>query len=204
MDSTEWDVRYAQAPGLVWTATPNRFVVEEVADLPAGTALDLAAGEGRNAVWLAERGWRVTAVDFSAVATDRGRELSRQRGVQVDWQVADVTTYRPAAGYDLVLIAYLHLPDPTMAQVLSAAREAVRPGGGRLVVVGHDLANLTGGTGGPQAPEVLWTPERAVTHLPGWDIRRADTARRPVPVDDGSGDGRTVDALDTVVVAVRP
>ncbi|MER7458776.1 class I SAM-dependent methyltransferase [Micromonospora sp. NPDC126480] len=199
MDDREWDARYAAAPGLVWTAEPNRFVVEELADLPPGRALDLAAGEGRNAVWLAERGWDVTAVDFSAVAVDRGRELARQRGVPVRWQVADVTAYAPpAGGFDLVLIAYLHLPEPDLAAVLSRAREAVRPGG-TVFVVGHDVANLSGGTGGPQDPAVLLTPEAVVAGLDGLRIHRAETARRPVAVDGG-----TVDALDTVVAATRP
>ncbi|MBQ0897960.1 class I SAM-dependent methyltransferase, partial [Micromonospora sp. U56] len=73
MDSSEWDARYAASTELVWTAEPNRFVVEAAADLPPGEALDLAAGEGRNAVWLAGRGWRVTAVDFSPVAVAGGR-----------------------------------------------------------------------------------------------------------------------------------
>jgi SAM-dependent methyltransferase len=199
MDSRAWDERYASAPELVWTAEPNRFVVEEVAGLSPGRAIDLAAGEGRNAVWLAQQGWEVTAVDFSGVAIERGRELARQRNVTVDWQVADVTGYTPpAGGFDLVLIAYLHLPAADIATVLSGARDAVRAGG-RVLVVGHDLANLSGGTGGPQDPDILLAPEGVVKGLPGLRIRRAETARRPVNVD-----GRTVDALDTVVVAQRP
>ncbi|MER5336635.1 class I SAM-dependent methyltransferase [Micromonospora sp. NPDC002717] len=199
MDSADWDARYADAPELVWTAEPNRFVVEETADLPPGRALDLAAGEGRNAVWLAERGWRVTAVDFSAVAVRRGQDLARERGVDIDWQVADVTTYRPEAGaYDLVLIAYLHLPRPDLATVLRHAATSVRPGGS-FVLVAHDLANLTADTGGPQDPAVLPTPEMVVAELPGMQISRAETARRPVRVGD-----ETVDALDTVVAATRP
>lgn len=199
MDSTDWDTRYADAPDLVWTAEPNRFVVEETADLPPGRALDLAAGEGRNAVWLAARGWQVTAVDFSAVGLQRGRELARQRDVELDWQVADVTTYQPEpAGYDLVLIAYLHLPQPDLATVLHHATGALRRGGS-IVLVGHDLANLTEGIGGPQDPVVLQTPEAVVAELGGLRVRRAETARRPVAGPDG-----TVDALDTVVVATRP
>ncbi|MCW3816633.1 class I SAM-dependent methyltransferase [Micromonospora sp. DR5-3] len=200
MDSSAWDARYASNPDLVWGVEPNRFVVESVDRLAPGSALDLAAGEGRNASWLAERGWRVTAVDFSAVAVERGRELAARRGVPVEWRVADVTTYRPVPGsYDLVLIAYLHLPAEDLARVLDAARQALRPGG-TLVVVGHDRANLTGGTGGPQDPAILLTPEGVVDGLAGLRIQRAETARRPVP----TGDGGTVDALDTVVVATRP
>ncbi|MFE9694498.1 class I SAM-dependent methyltransferase [Micromonospora sp. NPDC005806] len=200
MDSSGWDARYASTSGLVWSAEPNRFVVESTAGIAPGAALDLAAGEGRNAVWLAERGWRVTAVDFSSVAVEWGRELAGQRGVGVEWRVADVTAYRPVPGsYDLVLISYLHLPAADLARVLDSARRALRPGG-TLVVVGHDLANLTGGTGGPQDPKILLTPETVVDGLAGLHIQRAETARRPVP----STDGGTVDALDTVVVATRP
>ncbi|WFE40009.1 class I SAM-dependent methyltransferase [Micromonospora sp. WMMD998] len=200
MDSHAWNERYANASGLVWSAEPNRFVVESVAGLSPGSALDMAAGEGRNAVWLAGQGWRVNAVDFSTVAVERGRELAAARGVAVDWRIADVTAYRPVPGsYDLVLISYLHLPAADFAGVLAAARSALRPGG-TLVVVGHDLANLDGGTGGPQDPSVLLTPEAVVDGLAGLRIRRAETARRPVPTTDGG----TVDALDTVVVANRP
>lgn len=199
MDSNDWDARYAGAPDLVWSGDPNRFVVEETADLPPGRALDLAAGEGRNAVWLAERGWRVTAIDFSAVAVERGRDLARSRGVQVEWQVADLTAYSPPAdAFDLLLIAYLHLPAADLATILHRAQSALRSGG-VLVLVGHDLANLTGGVGGPQDPSVLQTPEAVVAELNALQVRRAETARRPVRVDH-----QTVDALDTVVVATRP
>ncbi|ADL46299.1 class I SAM-dependent methyltransferase [Micromonospora aurantiaca (nom. illeg.)] len=200
MDSSAWDSRYADTPGLVWSAEPNRFVVESVTGLTPGSALDIAAGEGRNAVWLAGQGWRVNAVDFSTVAVDRGRELAAARGVTVDWRVADATAYRPVPNsYDLVLISYLHLPAPEFAGVLAAAKSALRPGG-TLVVVGHDLANLSGGIGGPQDPDVLITPESVVDGLAGLRVQRAETTRRPVPATDGG----TVDALDTVVVATRP
>ncbi|MFE9203248.1 class I SAM-dependent methyltransferase [Micromonospora sp. NPDC007230] len=200
MDSNGWDARYASSTDLVWGAEPNRFVVEAVDGFTPGSALDLAAGEGRNAAWLAERGWRITAVDFSPVAVERGRELAARRGVAVEWRVADVTTYRPVPGsYDLVLISYLHLPAEDLARVLDAARQSLRPGG-TLVVIGHDRANLTGGTGGPQDPAILLTPEAVVDGLAGLRIQRAETARRPVPTRDGG----SVDALDTVVVATRP
>ncbi|MEU3458072.1 class I SAM-dependent methyltransferase [Micromonospora sp. NPDC006766] len=200
MDSSAWDARYAATPDLVWGAEPNRFVVESVEGLSPGSALDVAAGEGRNTAWLAERGWRVTALDFSPVAVERGRELAARRGVAVEWRVVDVTAYRPVPGsYDLVLISYLHLPAEQLAAVLDSARRALRPGGA-LVIVGHDRANLTGGTGGPQDPAILLTPEAVVDGLAGLRIQRAETVRRPVPTSDGG----SVDALDTVVVAIRP
>lgn len=72
MEAEDWDARYAAGPGLQWGAEPNRWLVREVAALPPGTALDLGAGEGRNAIWLARQGWRVTAVDFSQVGLAAG------------------------------------------------------------------------------------------------------------------------------------
>ena len=197
MEAAGWDARYA-ASDLVWGAEPNRFVVEEFEGLPPGRVLDLAAGEGRNAVWLAERGWAVTAVDFSRVAADRGRELARARGVAVDWVVADVLDFRPEpSGYDAVLVAYLQLPADQLDRVLHQATGAVAPGG-RIVVIGHDLANLSEGVGGPPSAEVLYTVEAVTAALPGLTVRRAEQARRPVPVD-----GQVRQAIDTVVRAVR-
>jgi len=111
MERDDWDRRYG-ASDLVWTAEPNRWLVAEAAGLPARRALDLACGEGRNAVWLARQGWQVTAVDFSPVALEKARRLAAgSGGPGVDWVEADVHTYRPKpAGCDLVLLAYLHLP----------------------------------------------------------------------------------------------
>jgi SAM-dependent methyltransferase len=76
MHAAEWDARYA-GKNLVWEAEPNRWVVEVCAGLPPGRALDLACGEGRNALWLARQGWRVTGVDFSRVALERAGDLAR-------------------------------------------------------------------------------------------------------------------------------
>src|SRR5712691_6450155 len=104
---------------------PNQFVAAELAALPPGRALDLAAGEGRNSVWLAERGWRVTAVDFSRVGLDKGQKLSAAHGVddgQVDWVAADLGEYTPpGSAYDLVLIAYLQVGADLRARVLGGA-----------------------------------------------------------------------------------
>ena len=94
MDAAAWDERYA-ATELVWSAGPNQFVEQELADLPPGRALDLACGEGRNARWLAERGWQVTAMDFSPVAIEKGRRLAEQLPTtsgRIDWQVGDALT----------------------------------------------------------------------------------------------------------------
>ncbi|HUZ24629.1 MAG TPA: class I SAM-dependent methyltransferase [Streptosporangiaceae bacterium] len=197
VDSQEWDQRYAGAE-LVWTAEPNRFVVAELQDLPPGRALDVAAGEGRNAVWLAARGWQVTAVDFSAVGLDKGRQLAQARGVTVDWVQANVLDYQPeAAAFQLVLVAYLQLREAELDGVLRRAATALAPGG-VLLVVGHDVANLTEGIGGPPDPAVLYTPESVTRSLSGLTVLRAERVRRPVAAAGGDRE-----AVDTLVRAAR-
>lgn len=196
MDSAEWDQRYAQSD-LVWTAEPNRFVVAEVQDLPPGRALDLGTGEGRNALWLAAKGWQVTAVDFSAAGLDKARRLAQARGLPVDWVLADVLDYQPeTAAYQLVLLAYLQLAAASLDRVLRQAARALVPGG-TMLVVGHDVTNLTEGVGGPQDPALLHTPEAITRALSGLVVQRAERVRRPVG-EDGH------EAIDTLVRAVRP
>jgi len=170
VDPQQWDERY-RARELVWPAEPNRWVVEEVRGLTPGRALDLACGEGRNSLWLAGEGWDVTGVDFSAVALERAARLAAQRGDsvvrRVHWIQADVTTYEPQPGsQDLVVISYLHLPPPGRGQVFRRAARALRPGG-HLVVVGHDLQNLTHGSGGPSDPAVLFTADDVLADVLG-------------------------------------
>jgi SAM-dependent methyltransferase len=193
-----WDRRYS-GPDLVWGSGPNRFVAEEAAALPAGRAVDLGAGEGRNAIWLAERGWQVTAVDFSAAGLGRAARLAAERAVRVDWVQADLLSYQPAPGrYDLVLIAYIHLPAAGLARVFRAAATAVAPGG-TLLVIGHDRDNLTRGYGGPQDPGRLYAAAEVSAELAGLTVRRAEQVTRPVPTPEGE---RT--AVDTLVRAERP
>ena len=201
METTEqaaWDQRYS-GPDLVWGAGPNRFVTEEVTALAAGRAIDLGTGEGRNAIWLAERGWQVTAVDFSAAGLARAGRLAAERGVSVDWVQADLLDYKPApGGYDLVLVVYIHLPSASLARIFRAAAAAVAPGG-TLLVIGHDRDNITRGHGGPQDPGRLYTPAAVTAELDGLAIRRAEQVMRPVRTPDGE---RT--AIDTLVRAERP
>jgi len=201
VDSQQWDERYAGTE-FEWSMHPNQFVAAELAGLPPDRALDLAAGEGRNSVWLAERGWSVTAVDFSRVGLEKGRKLSAARGVadgRVDWVVADLSEYVPArAAFELVLIAYLQVDAALRARILAGAAAALTPGG-TVLVVGHDLANLTEGVGGPQSPDVLYTPEAITAGLPGLRVVRAERVRRTVERDGGRAT-----AIDTLVRAERP
>ena len=198
MTPDAWDRRYAE-PHLVWSAEPNRFLAEEAGDLAPGRALDLACGEGRNAIWLARRGWDVTGVDFSGVAIDKARQMAADAGVAARFVRADLAEHVPEpASADLVALVYLQVPEPLRTTVLTRAAGALRPGG-TLLWIAHDLANLGGGHGGPRSPDVLSTPEGVAAALTGLDVVRAEVARRPVATDAGE-----VVALDTLVRAVRP
>jgi SAM-dependent methyltransferase len=199
MDREEWDRRYAGSE-LLWTAQANRFLVEESGDLSPGRALDVACGEGRNAVWLAERGWRVTGVDFSEVALEKARGLAEMRDVKAEWVQADLLEYRPAPrAFDLVIVFYLQVPATERRGILRAAADAVAAGG-RLLLVAHDSSNLEHGHGGPQNPAVLYTAADVVADLDnsGLEIERAELVGRPVETPDGE---RT--ALDALVRARR-
>jgi SAM-dependent methyltransferase len=194
----DWNARYAQKE-LVWSAEPNRLFAAEVAALAPGRALDLACGEGRNAVWLAEQGWRVTGVDFSDVALAKAAELAAARGVEVEWVVADVLEHAPERrGFDLVAVLYLQLPRDELRHAVRSAVDAVAPGG-TLVVLAHDSTNLTAGHGGPKDPAVLYTAEDVVPELDGLVVERAEAVERTVPLPKGEAV-----AIDAFVRAHRP
>jgi SAM-dependent methyltransferase len=199
MDATQWNARYATAE-YIWKAEPNRFLPEQTAHLRVGRALDLGCGEGRNAVWLAEQGWAVTGVDFSTVGLDKARRMATERKVDVEWICADATNWLPPAdGFDLVVVFYLQLRAKERRRAMRVAVRALAAGG-TLLVVAHDAANLTGGTGGPADPAVLYRPGTVVADLRATaidlSIERAETVERPVP-------GADQPALDCLVRARR-
>jgi RNA polymerase sigma-70 factor (ECF subfamily) len=179
-----WDERHAERT--IESDEANPVLVAEASRLPRGTALDIGCGDGTNAVWLASHGWEVTGVDWSSVALAKAQARAEAAGVAVDWIEADLMDWSPPAGaFDLVTIAYLHVGPEERGPIYSAAARAVAPGG-RLLVVGHDLANLTEGAGGPQDPERLFTAEGLGRELTDTDpalvIERAEVVRRrPAP-----------------------
>lgn len=191
MDRHQWNERYAAQP-ILWAVDPNPFLSGEVGGRPAGRALDLGAGEGRTALWLAERGWDVTAVDFSDVALERGRQRVEAVAApgSVDWVCADLLEFDPTGdAYDLVLMLFIHLPQPHRRRLLQAAAAALNPGG-MVLVVGYDTSHARTGVGGPRDPLILFTPEDIVADLEGLRIERAE---------------RLVvgDAVDAIVRAVK-
>ncbi|NIA24014.1 MAG: methyltransferase domain-containing protein [Gammaproteobacteria bacterium] len=188
-----WNARYAERE-LIWSAEPNELLVTRTERLAPGRALDIGAGEGRNALWLAERGWQVTAVDFSDVAIAKGREAAHHRGVEVEWIIADLQTYVPTErSFDLVIEFYIHIPEPWRPQIWRRAADAVAEGG-TLLIVGHDVSNLEGGHGGPQNPAALFAPQDVVGAIEGLDVLEAEQVVRDV-------DGQI--AIDALVLARR-
>lgn len=200
MDSADWNRRYG-SEGFAWTTEPNRFVVAEAAVLTPGRALDVACGEGRNAVWLAQSGWRVTGVDFADAGLDKAQRLAASVGVDVAWVCGDIRTWHPEPGtFDLVVLAYVHLVNGERTAVHRALAEGVAAGG-TLLVVAHDVTNLRDGHGGPQDPDLLVTPDDLVEDVAGLGFEVVTAARvtRPVATDDG-----LAAAIDALVVFRLP
>lgn len=194
-DAAYWDERYRQTPS-VWGRPPNQFVEAECADLPPGSALDLACGEGRNALWLAARGWHVLAVDFSKAALAKGAEADDTG--RVTWVLDDAREFRAPVAVDLVVIAYLQLPPDERRRAMRNAVGSLAVGG-TLLVVAHDARNRADGTGGPKDAAVLYTA-RDVEHdldASGLVVERADEVLRPV-------EGADRPAIDCLYRARRP
>lgn len=192
MDREGWNERYASQP-LLWNVDPGPFLGGEVGAMEPGRALDLGAGEGRTALWLAARGWEVTAVDFSDVAIERGRRRAETAGVAgaIEWVCEDLVDFSPGdRTFSLVLSMFIHLSQPARGRLLGAAAASLTPGG-VMLVVGYDTTHAAEGQGGPRDPTILFSPDDIVADLPGLRIERAERLR-------------VGDAVDAVVRAVRP
>lgn len=186
MDAAAWDERY-RATDRLWSAGPNVFVEDRLSGRKPGVGLDLGSGEGRNAIWLADQGWDVTAVDFSAAAIERGRAHSDA----VHFIVADVLTWDPERKFDLVVVAYLQMVEADFKPLIRRVATWIDDGG-ELFMVGHDRSNIERGVGGPQVPEVLWDVDLVVSWFDGLEVIEAGVVEREVP-DSGSATAK--DAL---------
>jgi SAM-dependent methyltransferase len=199
-----WDERYQSRPSL-WSGKPNPNLVSETQGLTAGTALDAGAGEGADAIWLAERGWRVTALDVSTVALQRAAGHAAERGPEiadrVEWRHADLRSWDPGAdGFDLVAAHYLQLPAALRADVFGRLAAAVAPGG-TLLVVGHHPSDLQTTVPRPPMPELFYTGDdiAALLDVDDWKIVTNDAPGRVVTDPDGN----PVTIHDTVFRATR-
>jgi SAM-dependent methyltransferase len=193
VDAEAWDERYRAAERL-WSAGPNEFIEDRLADRKPGVGLDLASGEGRNAVWLAGKGWDMTAVDFSSVALERGAEQTDD----VNFVEANVFSWEPEGTFDLILIAYLHVEAEPLAELVERAIGWLNPDG-ELFMIGHDISNLDEGVGGPQAPELLWDLDLMLEWLGDLKLVEGGIVERPVEVD-----GDIEYARDTLIRARLP
>lgn len=196
-----WEARYLEGrdeTGQVWSGRVNAAVEREVAGLRPGTALDLGSGEGGDALWLATRGWAVTAIDISANALAIAREKATLRGLtgRIDWVQADLATWHPTRRYDLVTAAFLHSPvELPREQVLRRAATAVAPGG-RLLIVGHGA--FPPGSDHDHDAEPLPTPGEVLASLEldgSWAVETEAQVEREVTWRDG----RRFTTVDAVV-----
>lgn len=195
MDASAWDDRYRGTDHL-WSVGPNSFLADRFAGSEPGRGLDLACGEGRNAVWLAEQGWDMVAVDFSEVAIGRGRD----RYPDVDWIVSDVLTWEPEPSdepFDLIVVAYLQIEAEPLAELITRSIDWLAAGG-EMFLIGHALSNLEEGVGGPQVPERLWDLDLMLEWVQPLSLVEGGIVKREVEVD-----GEVRHALDVLIRARR-
>ncbi|HKU30081.1 class I SAM-dependent methyltransferase [Arthrobacter sp. NyZ413] len=197
-----WDGVY-QEKEKRWSGNPNAQLVAEATELAPGTALDLGCGEGADAIWLAQHGWTVTAVDVSAVALERAAVHGTEAGTSnISWQQRDLALWRPEEQFDLVSSHFLHSPMFSWRDALSSAAGAVAEHG-TLLVVGHHPAGLAPWSAHKDMQDKFFTPEDAVDALtagPGrWRINVADSRERLVT----GPEGQQAAVVDSVLRATR-
>ncbi len=196
-----WDERYRS--GALWSGEANPQLITEVGDLEPGAALDVGCGEGADAIWLAERGWRLTGVDFSGVALERAAAHAREHQVdgRIEWQQEDVLRWSPSrAAHDLVTAQFLHLPADERSAVHRRLAAAVRPGG-TLLIVEHSPRDLSTTARRPHDRGLFTTAADLAGSLEEdeWDIVVSEA--RPRPAIDPAG--ATITVYDEVLRARR-
>jgi SAM-dependent methyltransferase len=195
-DEKAWDARYQESTR-IWSGNPNVVLVAEVSDLPPGRALDLGCGEGADAVWLAARGWQVTAADISTVALERAAGHAAEAGVTIDWQHHNLEETFPEGEFDLVSAQFLHnWEEFDRERILRRAAAAVAPGG-VLLIEGHlDHGPFPheshAGHGGHEVR--FATPDEVIKALElddGWEVLKSDIHPREQNGPDGNPAIRT-------------
>jgi 2-polyprenyl-3-methyl-5-hydroxy-6-metoxy-1,4-benzoquinol methylase len=194
LSAEAWDERYRNSHR-VWSGRPNTRLVEQTADLTPGTALDVACGEGGDAVWLAQQGWRVTAVDVSEVALEKVATHAEEAGVDDRMRIGlydALDDPRPAGRqtFDLVTVSFLHVPEPDFAAIYRGIAEAVAPGG-RLLVTAHHPHDVETGARHDHGPGLLFEPDRVLAALgvdddgSPWVAEVVDTPERVQDTPEG-------------------
>jgi SAM-dependent methyltransferase len=213
-DQAYWDNRYGSGTD-VWSGAANPVLVSETSGLTPGRALDIGCGEGADSIWLATRGWQVTAADFSVVALDRAASRSRRAGAnesesaeiaaRIRWEQHDFARWTPpAVAFDLVTAQFMHLPSTDRIPLFAALAEAVAPGG-TLLIVGHDIPASTDTGHAPQADLFFSAEEVAATLDPErWHVDVAESRARLAVALSGADAGTDhAIARDAVLSARR-
>ncbi|MFE7571283.1 class I SAM-dependent methyltransferase [Streptomyces sp. NPDC057539] len=197
-DEAFWDTRYGENDR-VWSGNPNTVLVREVTALEPGSALDLGCGEGADAIWLARRGWRVTATDVSQVALDRAARHAAEAGVgdRIDWRRHDLATSFPTGTFDLVSAHFLYFRgDTSREEVLRAAASATAPGG-VLLIAGH--AGYPSWEQNPDPTVHFPKPDEVLDSLQlpdgQWEVLLSEEHERTQPAPDGRPTTRTDNAV---------
>ncbi len=194
-----WEERYG-SPDRVWSGKPNPQLVTEAQHLTPGTALDIGCGEGADTIWLAERGWQVTGLDFSQAGLDRAAAAADAAGIadRTTWERADIRTWQPTTSYDLISSQFMHLLDGGMPGLVARLADALNPDG-TLLVVGHHPDDLHTGLRHATKPGVMFTPDDLVPALDAgrFDITAEVRQRQQVK------DGESMTLHDSVVIARR-
>lgn len=194
LSAEAWDERYG-ASDRVWSGKPNQRLVEQTSDLTPATALDVACGEGGDAIWLAGQGWQVTAVDVSEVALARAADHAEDAGVEERLKLGlydALTDPRPAGNrhFDLVTVSFLHVPEPDFAPIYNGIADAVAPGG-RLLVTAHHPFDVDSGARQSHGHGLLFEPDRVLAALgtdaedSPWEVEVADVQDREQIMPDG-------------------
>jgi SAM-dependent methyltransferase len=198
-----WDERYRSARR-IWSGDPNPQLVTEVAGRPPGRALDVGAGEGADAIWLARQGWAVVAADISGVALERAAQHTRDTAPavadRIEWRQVDLLASPPEPGsFDLVSTQFMQMPPEPRTRLFTALIGSVRAGG-TLLVVGHHPSDLTTGVPRPPMPELFYSPDEIATLLDhSWTVEVSEARPRPATTPEGA----EVTVHDSVLVATR-
>ncbi|MEU9807539.1 methyltransferase domain-containing protein [Mycobacterium sp. NPDC050853] len=201
-DENSWDDFY-QSHDALWSGNANPQLVREISTLPPRTALDAGCGEGGDAIWLAQKGWRVTGLDFSETAlgraADNAAKADPELANRITWAHADLTTWQPRRLFDLVTSHFMHLPTTLREPVFASLADAVAPGG-TLLIVGHHPSDMQAAIGRPDLPDWYFTAEDIADTLdPGrWNVLIAESRMRKF-----ARDGEEFEIADTVLRAER-
>ncbi|KAA6183470.1 class I SAM-dependent methyltransferase [Thiohalocapsa marina] len=192
-----WDQRFDREDYLYGTE-PSQFLVAQSEWLhPGQRALAIAEGEGRNAVYLAERGLQVTAVDSSRIALAKARTLAENRAVQVDFRHSDLQHWHWApAAYDLVTAIFIQFAEPALRSAIFAGMQQTLAPGGLLLLHGFTPAQLAYGTGGPPCAELLYTPELLQEAFADLEILRLESYEQTL--QEGVGHAGPAALIDLV------